>query len=135
MFPVWSRDDRLDTKEEVLGLSVDDVHKAYSLADIGEKRVVNDTVNGVDVVVIASSSSMDARAYRSGGLTFEVADDASGAGLPRLLVASDGSRWRVTQDSLVSVDDESRSLPSMFANISFWFGWYAFHNDTLLYGE
>ncbi len=135
LFPVWIRDDRLDTKEEVLGLSVDDVHKAYPLKVIGEMRVVNDTVNGVDVVVIASSSSMDARAYRSGGMTFEPADDSSGTGLPRLLAASDGSRWRVTEDALVDVDDDSRTLPSMAANISFWFGWYAFHNDTLLYVE
>ena len=135
MFPVWVRDDRLDTKEEVLGLTVDDVFKAYPLRVIREIRVVNDTVNGVDVVVIASSSSMDARAYRSDGMTFEPTDEDSGAGLPRLLAASDGSRWRVTEDALVDVDDESRTLPSMLANISFWFGWYAFHNDTLLYGE
>ena len=135
MFPVWIRDDRLDAKEEVLGLTVDDVYKAYPLRVIGEMRVLSDTVNGVDVVVIASSSSMDARAYRSGGMTFEPPRENSGTGLPRLLVASDGSRWRVTVDALVDVEDESRTLPSMFANISFWFGWYAFHSDTLLYGE
>ena len=135
MFPVWIRDDRLDTKEEVLGLSVDDVHKAYPLRVLAEMRVVNDIVNGVDVVVIASSISMDARAYRRDGMTFEPDADSSGQGLPMLLEASDGSRWRVTEDALVDEDDESRTLPSMAANISFWFGWYAFHNDTLLYGE
>ena len=135
MFPVWIRDDRLRAKEEVLGLSVDDVHKAYPLKVVSEMRVVNDTVNGVDVVVIASSSSMDARAYRGDGLTFERTDEDSGTGLPKLLVASDGSRWWVTEDALVNADDESRTLPSMLANISFWFGWYAFHDDTLLYGE
>ncbi len=36
-------------------------------------------------------------------------------------------------DALVDVDDEGRTLPSLLANISFWFGWYAFHNDTLVY--
>ena len=29
MFPVWNRDVRLDTKDQVLTLSIDDVHKAY----------------------------------------------------------------------------------------------------------
>ncbi len=44
MFPVWNRDGRLETKAEVLGLSMGDSHKAYPVSSLRALRVVNDRI-------------------------------------------------------------------------------------------
>lgn len=134
VFPVWNRDDRLDTKAEVLGLTVDDVSKAYPIAELQTIRILHDEVNGLDVVVIASAKSMEAQVYESGGMRFALPDDA-GEGLPNTLIGSDGSVWRVTTDVLVNVENTGQRLRVRPTNISFWFGWFTFHPDTLLFGD
>ncbi len=136
MFPIWQRDARLDTKDEVLGLSVDQVHKAYPVALLQRERVVNDEVGGEEVVIVASSSSMDARVYSRQGRTFGAPDRSSvAAGLPEVVVDSTGVEWRVTEEALVSAEDATQTLPRVPSHLSFWFGWFAFHPDTLVYGE
>ena len=56
MFPVWERSDALTTKAIVLGLSQGGESRAYPVERLQSERVVNDTLGGIDVVVIASSS-------------------------------------------------------------------------------
>jgi len=87
MFPGWDRDDRLDTKDEVLGFSADDSHKAYPVATLRELRVLNDTVSDRNIVIISSGSSSKVRVYDSGGNEFslppEIVDDD---GFPMVLL-------------------------------------------------
>ena len=139
LFPVWNRDPRLDTKEEVLGLSVDDVHKAYALATLQAERVVNDEVGGAEVVIVTSSLSMDTRVYARHGRVFSVADEdadeeGESRGLPLAVVDPDGVSWLVTEAALVNTNDASQTLPRLPSHVAFWFGWFAFHPDTLVYG-
>ena len=42
-FPVWNRDDRLETKDEVLGLTIDEADKAYPIEVIQEERLLIQT--------------------------------------------------------------------------------------------
>ena len=134
VFPIWNRDDRLDTKAEILGLTVDDVSKAYPIAELQNFRILHDEVNGLDVVVIASAKSMEAQVYESGSMRFSLPNDADEA-LPDTLIGSDGTRWRVTTDALVNVENTGQTLRVRPTNISFWFGWFTFHPDTLLFGD
>ena len=135
MFPVWNRDLRLDTKDEVLALSIDDVHKAYPVDVLQRERVVNDEVGGSDVVVIASSASADARVYLRKGRRFDLpGGDATTVGLPTLLIDSSGVEWRITECALINTADSSQTLRRLPAHYAFWFGWYAFRPDTLVYG-
>ena len=46
MFPVPYRDDRLETKDVVLGVQLNDSYKAYSSAALRESSLVNDVVGG-----------------------------------------------------------------------------------------
>ena len=64
MFPVWNRDVTFEPKAVVVGLSIGDSAKAYSVADLQQVRLVNDTVGGINVVVVASP---DSRAGRTTG--------------------------------------------------------------------
>ena len=135
-FPVWKRSDALETKEVVLGLAVDDSFKAYPVAALQQDRVINDSVGGTDVVVIASPNSEAARVYERGEFRFALGADASAAaGLPTELVDSDGGVWQVTEEHLVSAADASHVLGRLPTHMSFWFGWFQFHPDTEIYSQ
>ncbi|MCH8309685.1 MAG: DUF3179 domain-containing protein [Chloroflexi bacterium] len=134
MFPVWNRDDRLDTKDEVLGFSSDDSHKAYPVAIMRELRVVNDRVGEQDIVIISSANSSSIRIYEGGDYVFNLplaSDD--GDGFPAILVDQNGYEWTVTEDALETETAEMPGLRRLPSHLSFWFGWFAFHPDTDLF--
>ncbi len=134
MFPAWTRDARLETKSEVLAITIGDAHKAYPIEVLRQERVVNDEVVGTGVVVIASSRSTGARVYAREGQVFSLPSEGETfEGLPLALVDSDGLEWTVTEDALVSASDPSETLARLATHPAFWFGWFAFHPDTLLY--
>ena len=132
-FPVWNRSDALETKEVVLGLEIGNAYKAYPVEALQKQLVINDTLGGADVVLIGSSASQAARAYEREGRLFSLAgQDAAGA-LPDRLVDGNGVAWRVTEEYLVNESDPSQKLSRIPTHTSFWFGWFAFHPDTLVY--
>ena len=133
MFPIWNRDGQLAPKQLVLGVVAEDGHKAYSIDALRQDRLVNDSVGGVDIVVVGSSLSADALAFRSEGRQFRLPDDAP-LSLPDTLLDEDGAVWHVERDRLWKDDDPTDTLPLHPANVSFWFGWYITYPDTLLYG-
>jgi hypothetical protein len=131
MFPVWLRSEALAPKEIVLGLAIGNATKAYQVAALNEVRVVNDTVGGTEVVVIASASSEAARVYeRMAGQQFVLTEDASNS-LPQTLVDETGRRWTVTEDALIP--DTGEPLRRVPTHQSFWFGWFQFHPKTELF--
>ncbi len=134
MFPAWNRDARLETKSEVLAITIGDAHKAYPIKVLRQERVVNDEVVGTGVVVIASSRSTGARVYAREGQVFSLPSEGETFGdLPLALVDSDAVEWTVTEDALVNTSDPSETLARLPSHLAFWFGWFAFHPDTLLY--
>jgi len=133
MFPIWNRDESLLPKQLVLGVVAKGGYKAYSIDALRQDRIVNDSVGGVDLVVVGSSLSADALAFRSEGIQFTLPDDAPNS-LPDILIDEDGAEWHVERDRLWKDDDPAKTLPLHPANVSFWFGWYITHPDTLLYG-
>ena len=134
MFPVWDRSAVLETKAVVLALSVGDAHKAYWVHALQQERVVNDSLGGVEVVVISSAASQGARAYERQGRDFELSErDTNNHAFPRSVVDSDGGVWTITEEALVNASDSTETLPRLPSHMSFWFGWYAFHPDTEVY--
>ncbi len=133
MFPIWNRDESLEPKQLVLGIVAEGAYKAYSIDALNESRLVNDSVGGVDLVVVSSYLSADALAFRSDGIQFTLPDDVPD-GLPTTLLDEDGALWNVERDRIWKDDDPTQTLPLHPANVSFWFGWYITHPDTLLYG-
>ena len=132
-FPVWFRDPTIEPKSVVIGLAVGEGKKAYTVDDLRQVRVVNDTVGGVDVVIAASGESRSARAYERQGETFSAEDGDDADVTPKFLVDAGGARWEVTEEALVKVDDPSTTLPRIPTLTSFWFGWYQYHPDTEIY--
>ena len=131
MFAVPDRDDRLETKDVVLGVRVNDSFKAYPVAALQEERVVNDVVGGEGVVVLGSAASQGARAYFRGDRVFEATD--AGAGIPLVIADVEGGTWQVTEEFLVNAANASERLARIPTHTSYWFGWFQFHEDTELY--
>jgi len=133
MFPVWNRDVTFDPKEVVVGLSVGDRARAYRVADLQRVRLVNDTLGGVNVVVVASPESRAGRIYERGDTAFSLppADDPDVP--PSVLVDETGAAWQVTETGLVNQSDSSRILPRIPSLTSFWFGWFQYHPETAIY--
>ena len=133
MFPVWNRDPILEPKDVVVGLSVGDSAKAYGVIDLREARLVNDTVGGLNVAVVASGTSRAGRIYERDDITFhlsELGDPEAGA---TILRDAAGAEWRVTEEALVNEADPSDRLPRIPSLTSFWFGWFQYHPHTDVY--
>ena len=136
IFPVWNLGADLPVKDVVLGLGIGDSFKAYAVSDLQKDRVVNDSLGGTDVVIVASPTSQAARAYLRASLVFAtVNEDSTAEGLPSSLVDADGGTWQVTGEFLVSDADPARKLERLPTTTSFWFGWSSFHPDTELYSR
>ena len=131
MFPVWQRSDELAPKAVVLGLEVRGSAKAYQIAALNRARIVNDTVGGLEVVVIASANSEAARVYERRGIEFQLPPDGSSGRLPTSLVDAAGQLWEVTEEALVT--EAGDSLARVPTHQSFWFGWFQFHPSTELF--
>jgi hypothetical protein len=134
-FAVPRRDTRLGTKQEVLGISQSESHKAYPVSALRKERVVNDLVGSLPVVIVASAGSSTVRVYARGDSSFEIGPQTRiGGAVPLSLLDSDGVEWEIREEALVNVDDPTKTLVRLAANISFWFAWFVFHPDTEVYG-
>ena len=63
MFPASPRNNRLPPKSYVFALQVKSKPKAYPMDMLGEKKVLNDTLAGVNLVIVADPATRTARAY------------------------------------------------------------------------
>lgn len=129
MFPVWRRSQQLPTKSWVLALLIHDQPKAYPLSVLKDEQVVNDTLAGQNLVVIHEDGGYGARAYERGEYTFTPASPDTTS----VILDEAGGRWQVTETALISANGEELSrLPG---HMAYWFGWYSFYPQTLVYGQ
>lgn len=145
MFPVWQRAEALPTKDQVYTLRIDGLPKAYPIEVLADEQVVNDTLSETNVVLVATrgivsvdgenrrvgevtySAGSEVRAYDRGEHTFEPGPDANS------VVDENGEVWEVTEEALISPAGERAERIS--GHLAYWFGWYAFFPQTLVYGE
>lgn len=127
MFPVWKKaPEVLKTKDWVFAIEVNGTRKAYPLRVLMAKPVLNDIVNGSNVVLISDPSSEAVRAYVTGGRRFRA------AGPDRLIDEKSGEAFRVEEEFLAGENGQIR-LPRAAGHRAYWFGWYAFYPGTELY--
>ena len=137
MFPSWQQDTALiENKEMVFALRLQGQAKAYPLASIIPQRIVNDRVGETNVVIIAEATpereffepgGAAVRAYDRQGHSFSAGADETS------LISEDARAWRITEEALIASDGVR--LPRIGGHLAFWFGWFGFYPDTLVYGE
>lgn len=139
-------DDRLLPKERVAAVSLGDEQVAYPYAVLRERRVVNDTVAGSDIVVFHADGTLSAlddrqisnsqdvgatgvfqRETSAGVLTFGYDGQAG-----RVFDEETGSTWNILG---VATDGPlaGEQLERVVHHDHFWFAWAAFHADTRIY--
>jgi len=128
MFPVGARDDRLADKAWVYGLRSGDAAVAFELTALQQAGIFNTTV-GEQPVALVVGAGRAVRAFDRGELTFDWRPAEVGQ---TLLVASDGSQWRVSDVGLHRVGGPG-FRPRLPGHLAYWFGWYAFFPDTELW--
>jgi len=143
MFPVWQRSDLLDTKEQIYALRIDDVPVAYPIAALDAEQVINDSVGDTNVVVVAQRGvvSVDAEARFVGPVTYSAGSEVRAYErgdhefLPGpsadMVVDSGGQLWDVTEEALVGPNGER--VERLGGHLAYWFGWFTFFPETLVY--
>jgi len=138
MFPVWQQDtENQDNKEVVFALQLDETPKAYPLDALnpdGEFAVVNDTLDDQNIAIVSRPTptrdffepgGAAVRAYDRGEHTFTAGETRNE------VIDETGVVWRVTEAALISPDGDE--LSRVGGHLAFWFGWYSFYPDTLVY--
>ena len=129
-------DDRLATKDLVVGLVIGGEAKAYPFDDLAEQPVVNDTVGGSNVVVVFDAESETGNVYSRDvdgrTLEFRLLEDADSGDL--LMEDLDtGTRWLLLTGVAVDGPLQGARLEQAPSNYSFWFAWKDWHPSTALF--
>ena len=142
-FPVPEGDQRLADKTQIFALELNGSPKAYPIDVVLAERTVNDTVGGVDVVIIGSGENIEvngvgrngldftyqaggaARAYERDGHSFSPGSE------PGTLIDEAGHIWALTEEELIGPADQR--LARLPGHLAFWFGWSTFFPDTEVY--
>jgi hypothetical protein len=118
-------------KSWVVGVQIGMESKAYDWIELQVKRVVNDEVNGVPVVVLANRDSMSFHVYErvidGEAVTFSATSDNM-----RISDSKTGSRWnwdgRCEEGAL-----KGKFLKPVQAYQEYWHSWQTFHPLTEQY--
>ena len=133
VIPGSGGDDRLDGKELVLGIILDNQPKAYPFAVLAEVGFANDRVGETALLIVYDLASDTAIAFErvvdGRELTFRPS-----ASDPALLVDEEtGSVWSAFAGEAIDGPLEGSSLRQNAATYAFWFAWSDFYTQTEVY--
>ena len=121
-------------KDRVLGIRSGGVPKAYPFASLGDKNVINDTVEGKDLVVVWDNDARLAIPYERDvegrTLTFQIDLESNSGKLPFNMTDQEtGTIWNIKG---VAIDGElsGSRLKQIPAYNSMWFAWITFWQNT-----
>ena len=127
------RDDRLEVKEFVVGVELQDDAIAYPYRFLNDEPIVNDTVGNHTLLVVFDADAANAAVFDRtiGGqtLTFDM-----GESINRMVDQETGTVWDTFAGTAIEGELAGLQLERIKSTTSFWFGWKDFFPDTLVYG-
>ena len=124
MFPSPDDERAIAQKALVFGLRISGAAKAWALTAFRKSSVINDQLGTLGVVLIGSERERNVRAYRRGQMRFSESRETG------WLIAADGARWKITEDSLRSPNgDQLTRLPG---HLGYWFAWHNYFGAETL---
>lgn len=133
----FNSDDRLYTKQFVVGVILGDAPKAYPFSQLSDELVVNDELNGQPLLVVfdpdSATGAVFGRDVDGQTLTFEL-NVAGGLDDARLVDVETGTIWSAFTGDALEGPLAGAALERVRSTSSFWFGWKDFHPDTEVYG-
>ncbi|TCT16292.1 uncharacterized protein DUF3179 [Natranaerovirga pectinivora] len=143
-FYIGEIDKRFPAMERVVGVQIGDVYKAYPYSVLSEERVVEDIINGVELVVfykIGMVSNLDTANIEEGreiGYTGVFSPYLKGEKLDFIPINNEiydrqtNSRWNLLGVAIEGPLQGER-LEIIESMNPFWFAWAAYYPDTLIY--
>ena len=128
IFPVENKDDRFHPKEIILGFDNGNIYKAYKLADVEEKKVINDEIGDKKLLLVSLYPEMTRafnRVVDGTILEFEYVDG-------KIIDTQTNSQWNF-EGNAIEGQLMGKKLEREVFNPGFWFEWIAFHPDALVY--
>jgi hypothetical protein len=128
-------DDRLQTKQFVVGVAQGDEATAYPFSVLSFEPAVNDIVGGTPLLVVFQESTGTGvvfdREIEEQTLTFSLTDPEG------MLLTDDqtGSTWDGLTGVAVDGPLEGQRLNRLKSTSSFWFGWKDWYPETSVYGK
>ena len=131
------KDDRLHTKEFVVGVALDNAAKAYPFSRLNEQPVVNDELDGQPLLVVFEPRSATGVVFRrdvDGRVLHLSLETAGGLDGTRLVDEETGTIWSAFTGEALQGPLAGERLERVKSTSSFWFGWKDFYPETALYG-
>ena len=132
------QDDRLPTKTFVLGVSLGTRNRAYNLLDLDETPVINDSLDGMPIVIFFDGFSATAAVFEreldGKVLTFSLLEQGEGES-PKMVDQETGTTWSALSGEGLEGSKAGNFLRQLPANYAFWFAWKDYHPDTEVYGQ
>jgi hypothetical protein len=133
----FNSDDRLNTKQFVVGVILGDAARAYPFSQLNDEPVVNDELNGQPLLVVfdpgSATGAVFGRDVDGQTLTFEL-ETAGGLDDARLVDVETGTIWSAFTGEALEGPLAGTELQRLRSTSSFWFGWKDFYPDTEVYG-
>ncbi len=126
-------DDRLGTKEFVIGVEHLGDAVAYPFSVLNDQPAINHTVGGLPVLVVFERSSGTGVVWERTLPDGQVLEFVSQRGTV-LRDLQTGTLWNGLTGQAVEGSLAGQTLVPVKSTQSFWFGWVDFHPDTRLYG-
>lgn len=125
IFPVDYQDNRVHSKEVIIGFHEDGIYKAYKQNDIEINKIINDNI-GETSLMLVSQFSQNSRAFDRTVddkiLEFEIVDG-------KIVDSKTNTEW--DYDGVgVTGPLKGKQLKRMSIEPGFWFAWVAFHPET-----
>ena len=131
-----NKDARLPAKEFVVGLTDGPFQKAYPFRYLNDTPVLNDSFNGIPVVITFDPLTITAAVFSReiGGqtLTFQPGRE-NVEGITAMTDLETGSTWLMSSGQAVAGAFAGRQLTQVPSHLSFWFAWNDFYPATDLY--
>ena len=130
MFPVEYRDERIHPKEIIIGIEIDNAYKAYRQNDIESENVINDFVNDEPLLLVSlfsENSRVFERTVNDKVLDFQLHEN-------KMIDLQTDSEWNY-DGVAISGPYLGTQLERIPTYPGFWFEWFAFHPNTLVYGD
>ena len=126
------QDDRLYTKQFVIGVEIDNQPVAFPFSVLNEEPVVNTEIADTPVLVVFNPETATGvvfkRAVDGQTLTFQKSNEGT------LVDAETGSSWSEFEGVALEGPLQGTSLERVKSTSSFWFGWKDFYPNTAVYG-
>ena len=118
MFPAATDPESgLGPKDEVFGIRTFAAAKAWPLSVFADGAVINDTLNGRNIVLVGDDENGGVRAYERGEARFDKGRDP-------MHLTGPGGDWEIGEDALTGPD--GTALPRLPGHVSYWFAWNSF---------